>query len=130
MPHSLDSVGDVVRHTTSPRAASGGRMLGNVESSREWQIRAELVCTLCGRMAATVQGPWAQRFVPTQLVVKDPEHASAVRRLRCPHCGGRLLLQNQEEVQLYRGPLPSEDDEEDDTPPPRRRGRPRRSSWW
>jgi DNA-directed RNA polymerase subunit RPC12/RpoP len=99
-------------------------MLGEVDRWRERQLRAELVYNLCGRAAATVQGPCAQRFVPTRLVVKAPEHASAVRRLRCPHCGGRLLLQNQEEIQVYRGPVPDEDE-----PPAPRRGRPRRTSW-
>ncbi len=84
-------------------------MIGDVEASRERQIRAELVCNLCGRAAATVLGPWAPRFVPKQLVLKDSEHASAVRRLQCPHCGGRLMLQNEEEILVFRGPLPDED---------------------
>ena len=99
-------------------------MIAETHSSRERQLRGELVCNLCGRTAATVQGPWAQPFVATHVVIKDGEHASAVRRLGCPHCGGRLMLQHQEEIDVYCRPFRDEDEAV-----PRRRGHPRRSLW-
>jgi hypothetical protein len=67
-------------------------------------IRGDLICTQCARVAGTVQGANVRRTKRVALHVEDPSHADAVRRLRCPHCSGRLWLQNSEEVPL--NPLP------------------------
>jgi hypothetical protein len=61
-------------------------------------IRGDLICTQCARVAGTVQGANVRRTKGVALQVEDLRHADAVRRLRCPHCSGRLWLQNSEEV--------------------------------
>ncbi len=71
-------------------------------------VRGDLVCGVCGRMAARVEGSWGARFVPRTIRIADAQHEAAVRRLRCPHCRGYLTLDNQEEVRVPRGPLLAE----------------------
>jgi len=61
-------------------------------------IRGDLICTQCARVAGTVQGANVRLTKTVALRVHDPRHADAVRRLRCPDCSGRLWLQNSEEV--------------------------------
>ena len=66
--------------------------------SSERDIRGDLICTQCARVAGTVQGANARGAKVVVLRVQDPLHAAAVRRLSCPDCAGRLWLQNREEV--------------------------------
>jgi hypothetical protein len=63
-------------------------------------IRGDLICTQCARVAGTVQGANVKGAKLVALRVQDPHHAEAVRLLRCPDCAGRLWLQNREEVPL------------------------------
>lgn len=63
-------------------------------------IRGDLVCTQCARVAGTVQGANVRLTKTVALRVQDPRHADAVRHLRCPDCSGRLWLQNSEEVPI------------------------------
>lgn len=63
-------------------------------------IRGDLVCTQCARVAGTAQGPNIRRAKLVSLRVQDSRHADAVRHLRCPDCSGRLWLQNSEEVPI------------------------------
>jgi hypothetical protein len=88
--------------------------------SGTWQRRGELACMLCARITADVQGPRDGR--PGTNVVRPcaPEHAESVRRLRCPHCAGRLWFRDSDDVFVDRRPLA-----DDDLHP--RRGRPRKS---
>ena len=62
------------------------------------EVQGDLVCTQCARVAGSVQGPNNRQLKTVTLRVQDPRHADAVRRLRCPHCSGRLWLQNSAEV--------------------------------
>lgn len=70
-------------------------------------LRGGLSCMLCGRTAGVVAG--GQRgtisVTPTR-----PEHADAVRRMQCPYCSGRLLLDETEEV-VVRTRVPLTPDE-------------------
>jgi hypothetical protein len=68
--------------------------------STKRDIRGDLVCTQCARVAGTVQGADVRGAKVVALRVQDPHHAAAVRVLRCPDCSGRLWLQNREEVPL------------------------------
>ena len=68
----------------------------NPPSGRD--LRGDLVCTQCARVAGTVQGANARRTTGVALRLEDPLHADAVRRLCCPYCSGRLWLQNSEEI--------------------------------
>ena len=68
-------------------------------------LRADLVCVLCARTVGRVQGPNLRPLTPMSLRVQEPRHEDAVRRLRCPHCSGRLWLQNSEEIHVDRRPL-------------------------
>jgi hypothetical protein len=68
--------------------------------SIESEIRGDLICTQCARVAGTVQGANVKGAKVVALRVQDPHHASAVRQLRCPDCAGRLWLQNREEAPL------------------------------
>jgi uncharacterized protein YbaR (Trm112 family) len=61
-------------------------------------VRGDLVCTQCARVAGRVQGANVRLAKSVELRVDDPRHVDAVRHLRCPHCAGRLWLQNSEEV--------------------------------
>ena len=63
-------------------------------------VRGDLVCTQCARVAGTVQGANVRGVKVVALRVQDPLHAAAVRRLSCPDCAGRLWLQNREDVPL------------------------------
>ena len=55
--------------------------------------RADLTCFLCARTVATVQD--------RRVRVLDPEHTESVRRLRCPHCGGRLSAADIDQVTVF-----------------------------
>ena len=61
-------------------------------------VEGDLVCTQCARVAGSVHGPNNRQMKTVTLRVQDPRHAEAVRRLCCPHCSGRLWLQNSAEV--------------------------------
>jgi DNA-directed RNA polymerase subunit RPC12/RpoP len=84
-----------------------------------WEVRANLVCTLCARPVGTARGPSAWPVRMTSVRVMDASHAEAVRRLRCPYCSGRLWLQDCEEIRSDDHGLSA-----DDLRP--RRGRPRK----
>ena len=62
------------------------------------QIRGDLVCTQCARVAGTAEGSNARQDRTVVIRVQDPAHADAVRRLCCPHSSGRLWLQNSEDA--------------------------------
>jgi hypothetical protein len=84
-----------------------------------WEVRANLVCTLCARTVGHARGPGTRPARLTSVRVLDPSHAESVRRLRCPYCSGRLWLQDREEI--YVGPYPLSDEHRHP-----RRGRPRK----
>jgi len=84
-----------------------------------WEVRANLVCTLCARTVGTARGPNAQPVRLTSVRLVDASHAEAVRRMRCPHCLGRLWLQDLEEFYVARHALTGADLRP-------RRGRPRK----
>ena len=86
-----------------------------------WEVRANLVCTLCTRTVGTARGPNAQPVKLTSVRLVDASHAEAVRRLRCPYCSGRLWLQDLEEIYVARYALSGKDLRP-------RRGRPRKVS--
>src|SRR3954453_6298452 len=60
------------------------------------QVRGDLVCTQCARVAGTAEGSGARHAKTVTIRVVDPAHGDAVRRLCCPHCSARLWLQNSE----------------------------------
>jgi DNA-directed RNA polymerase subunit RPC12/RpoP len=84
-------------------------MSDHLDPGRGTEIRGDLVCVLCGRTAGTVQGPNVRHGSSMSLHVQDPGHLESVRRLRCPHCSGRLWLQNSEEARRRRRPLTYEE---------------------
>ena len=84
-------------------------MLDHAEPLSGLEIRGDLACLLCSRTVASARGPRDRRFVPTSIRVQAPEHAEAVRRMRCPFCSGRLWLQDAEEVFVDRRPLSADD---------------------
>jgi hypothetical protein len=86
---------------------------------RGWEVRANLVCTLCTRVIGSARGPDARPLTLASVRALDPSHADAVRRLRCPYCSGRLWLQDCEEIRSDDHGLSA-----DDLRP--RRGRPRK----
>jgi hypothetical protein len=94
-------------------------MTDQVVSRKGWEVRASLVCTLCGRTAGIAWGPDAQPVRLTSIRLLDASHFDAVLRRRCPHCSGRLWLQDYEDVYV----LPTDLSAEDLHP---RRGRPRK----
>jgi hypothetical protein len=63
-------------------------------------VRGDLVCTQCARVAGSIQGPNTRGQKTVTLRVQDPHHLDAIRRLRCPDCSGRLWLQNSAEVPI------------------------------
>ena len=63
-------------------------------------VQGDLVCTQCARVAGHIQGPNTRQWETVTLQVEDPRHADTVRRLWCPHCAGRLWLQNSAEVPI------------------------------
>ena len=73
-------------------------MHSQAERPGEPDVRGDLVCTQCARVAGSAQGPNVRHIKRVVLRVTDPRHADAVRQLRCPDCSGRLWLQNSEEV--------------------------------
>ncbi len=74
----------------------------------ERELRGDLVCVLCARTVARVEGTRGARFVARKLWVRDTEHRAAARRLRCPHCGGNLALDNPQEVPIAPAVLAAE----------------------
>ena len=84
-------------------------MLERLDLQHGRDIRADLVCVLCGRTAGRLQGPNLRSQTSLSLRVQDPQHADAVRRLRCPYCSGRLWLQNSESIHVDRRPLTIEE---------------------
>jgi hypothetical protein len=72
-------------------------------------VRANLVCGLCGRTAGTVQGPNQEPTTGMTLRVQDPGHVDAVSHLRCPYCSGRLWLQHSENIHVDRRPLTADE---------------------
>ena len=92
----------------------------------ERELRGDLVCGLCARTAARVEGTWGVRFIPRKIWVKDIAQGEAVRRLRCPHCGGNLALDNQREIYIAPAVLAAEREQ---ARLPERRGRRPRRVW-
>ena len=84
-----------------------------------WEVRANLVCTLCARTIGTARGPVVRPVRLTSVQLVDISHADAVRRLRCPYCSGRLWIQDCEEVRSEHHGLGAADLRP-------RRGRPRK----
>jgi hypothetical protein len=74
-----------------------------------WEVRADLVCTLCARTVGSARGPEARPVMLTSVRVPDASHAEAVRRLRCPYCSGRLWLQNHEVIYADHHALSAEE---------------------
>jgi DNA-directed RNA polymerase subunit RPC12/RpoP len=74
-----------------------------------WEVRVNLVCTLCARTVGRARGPNARPVTLTSVRVLDASHAEAVRRLRCPYCLGRLWLQDREVIYVDRPALSGED---------------------
>jgi hypothetical protein len=62
----------------------------------DWEVRANFVCTLCARTVGSAHGLAGRPLTSASIRVHDASHADAVRRLRCPHCLGRLWLQDGE----------------------------------
>jgi hypothetical protein len=75
-------------------------MRDGADSLSDRDIRGDLICTQCARVAGTVQGANVRLTKGVALHVGDPSHVGDVRRLCCPHCSGRLWLQNSEEVPI------------------------------
>ena len=105
---------------------TGVRAVPGYGAPNERELRGDLVCVLCGRTVARVEGTRGARFVPRRLWVRDMEHAAVVRRLRCPHCGGNLALDNQREISIAPAVL---DAEREQAQMPARRGRPPKQAW-
>ena len=63
-------------------------------------VQGDLVCTQCARAAGSVRGRNSRRAKTVTLSVEDARFAETVRRLCCPHCSGRLWLQNSAEVPI------------------------------
>jgi DNA-directed RNA polymerase subunit RPC12/RpoP len=74
-----------------------------------WEVRVNLVCTLCARTVGSARGPNAQPVTLTSVRVVEASHADAVRRFRCPYCSGRLWLQDREEIYVDRH-VPGDED--------------------
>jgi hypothetical protein len=74
-----------------------------------WEVRADLVCTLCARTAGSARGPEAQPVMLTSVRVLDASHARPVRRLRCPYCSGRLWFPNHAMIYVDRHTLRAEE---------------------
>ena len=70
-------------------------------------VRADLSCLLCSRVSATVTQTsgsvvWAVASI-------RPEDTDTVIRYVCPHCGGRLWVQDAQAVVVARRPLTREE---------------------
>ncbi len=72
------------------------------------EARGDLVCFLCARTVGSAQGPDIRHLASISLKVPDPRHVESVRRLRCPYCSGRLLLQAGDDVYVERRSLSDE----------------------
>ena len=94
-------------------------MTDQARGRRGWEVRANLVCTLCARTVGSAHGPTGRPLTSASIRAHDVSHAEAVRRLRCPYCSGRLWIQDREEI--YVGPHTLSDEELHP-----RRGRPRK----
>jgi DNA-directed RNA polymerase subunit RPC12/RpoP len=84
-------------------------MSDHVATRSGWEVRADLVCTLCARTVGSARGPEARPVKLTSVRVPDASHAEAVRRLRCPYCSGRLWFQNHEVIHVDRHTLSAEE---------------------
>ena len=84
-------------------------MLDQAEVLCGWEVRGDLVCLLCNRAVASVQGPRDRRLTARSVRLQAPEHLDSIRRMRCPHCAGRLWLQDTEDVYVDRRPLSAEE---------------------
>lgn len=84
-----------------------------------WGVRADLSCLLCSRTIGTATRADGSETVAVSPV--RPEHADALRRLRCPYCGGAIFRGAPETVALWRRPLTPEEIE------PPKAGRPKRA---
>jgi hypothetical protein len=84
-------------------------MLSHAEALCGRQVRGDLTCLLCNRTVAEVRGRRGRRLALTSVQARAPEHMDAIRRMRCPYCAGRLLVQDTEDVYADRGPLSAED---------------------
>lgn len=80
-------------------------MIDRSDVSGRQDVRGELACLLCARTVARVQAPRDRRFMLNSIRVHAREHIAAIRRMRCPHCAGRLWLQETEVVYVERRPL-------------------------
>jgi hypothetical protein len=74
-----------------------------------WEVRANLVCTLCSRTIGRGSGPDSRSVTIASVSAVNASHASAVRRLRCPYCAGRLWFQDYEEIRVIQCSLTAED---------------------
>ncbi len=93
----------------SDRAEFTSAELPSPEPRSGWEVRGDLVCLLCARTVGTAQGSRSERFTPRSVRLREPEHAEAIRRMRCPHCSGRLWLQDPEDIYVDRRPLSAEE---------------------
>ena len=84
-------------------------MLDRPAGPSAWQMQGELVCMLCARTAADVEGPRDRRLGANVLRPRALQHAESVRRLRCPHCAGRLWFRPSGDVLVDQHPLAEED---------------------
>jgi len=95
-------------------------MTDQARERSDWEVRADLVCTQCSRIAGSVHGPAGRPLTPASIRAHDAGDAEAVQRLRCPCCSGRLWMQDGETI--YLGPQTLSDEELHP-----RRGRPRKA---
>lgn len=84
-------------------------MLDNAELLSGWEVRGDLACLLCSRTVGSAQGRKDQKFTPRLIRTALPEHADAIRQMRCPYCSGRLWLQDCEDIFVDRRPLSAEE---------------------
>ena len=94
-------------------------MTDQARGRSDWEVRANLVCTLCARTAGSAHAPAGHPLTLATVRVVDADHTDAVQRLRCPCCSGRLWFQDREEI--YVGPQTLSHEELHP-----RRGRPRK----
>ena len=94
---------------TARDALKGGMMTEALHRRSGSGARAGLVSTLCARTVGRVHGPAGFTLTAVSIRVQDASHAETVRRLRCPHCLGRLWLQDREEIYVERCASSAED---------------------
>ena len=112
----------MLRNIGGPRGRGAMTILNGATQPSRREMRGDLVWMLCARTVAYVQGAPEGPLNPNAIRPRASEHVAYIRRLCCPHCSGRLLLQNTEDVYLH----PRRSDPDDDGGP--RRGRPPRKS--